>query len=84
MPHGRLDRRHAERRTRPSTDLVLAPARVPARRAEDGTPVWLRAGVAAWHGVEAAVEWTARTVVAAATAVDAVDPDASSGSACGW
>ena len=68
LPHGRLDV-HAGTPARPSTDLLVAPVRVPARRADDTTSAWVRAGMAAWHGVEAAVDWTARTVVAAATAV---------------
>ncbi|MFC5066322.1 hypothetical protein [Actinomycetospora atypica] len=69
LPHGRVGHHPAGPPVRPSTDLVVAPVRVPARRAEDTTPGWVRAGVAAWHGVEAAVDWTARTVVAAATAL---------------
>lgn len=72
LPPGRLDVRPVDAGSRPSTDLVLAPVRVPARQVRDGSSVWLRAGVTAWQGVEAAVGWTARTVLAAATAVDAV------------
>jgi hypothetical protein len=80
LPHRRTVRPGAVRaeaappeRTDPSSgsELVLAPRHLPARPAEDLASRWRRAGAAARHGVEVAVDWTARTVVVAVAAVGA-------------
>ncbi|GAA4853639.1 hypothetical protein GCM10023201_54100 [Actinomycetospora corticicola] len=80
LPHRRTARPGAVRapsgpaeRPDPSsgTELVLAPRHLPARPTEDLASRWRRAGAATRYGVEVAVDWTARTVVAAVGAVGA-------------
>lgn len=60
--------RHA---SAPSTALVRARHDLPARRDVGEPSAWARAGSAARRGVEVAVDWTARGVVAAVDAVGA-------------
>ncbi|MCD2188391.1 hypothetical protein [Actinomycetospora soli] len=54
---------------RPSGELVLAPRHLPARPVEDLASRWRRVGAAARRGVAVAVDWTARGVVAAVSAL---------------
>ncbi|WP_433801119.1 hypothetical protein [Actinomycetospora sp. CA-084318] len=56
---------------RSSGELVLAPRHLPARPVEDLASRWHRLGVATRRGVVVAVDWTARGVVAAVTALGA-------------
>jgi hypothetical protein len=55
----------------PSTELVRARRDLPARRVDSSLSTWARMGSAARRGVEVAVDWTARGVVAAVDAVGA-------------
>ncbi|MEJ2869647.1 hypothetical protein WCD74_17875 [Actinomycetospora sp. OC33-EN08] len=78
LPHRRSASRGATEDAPPTaaapssgTDLVLAPRHVPARRTEDLVTAWRRAGVLARRGVEVAVDWTARGLLAAVTVAGA-------------
>ena len=59
----------APRTTTPSTALVRARRDLPVRQAAAAPSAWARAGSVARRGVEVAVEWTARGLVAAVDAV---------------
>lgn len=74
LPHRRVAVRAVGEETRadpPSGELVLAPRHLPARPPEDVASLWRRLGHATRRGVEVAVDWTARGVVATVTALGA-------------
>ncbi|WP_018331807.1 hypothetical protein [Actinomycetospora chiangmaiensis] len=78
LPHRRVAFRAATGGEEPTraeassgSELVLAPRHLPARPSADVTTLWHRVGDATRRGVEVAVDWTARGVVAAVAALGA-------------